>query len=34
VDILSVTLALKDIKKTEKNLAKTHTVLTENKEIK
>ena len=34
VDILSVMLALNDIKKTERNLAKTHTVLKENKEVK
>ena len=34
VDILSVLLALNDIKKTERNLAKTHTVLKENKEVK
>jgi len=34
VDILSVMLALKDIKKTKRNLAKTHTVLKDNKEVK
>lgn len=34
VDILSVMLALNDIRKTKKNLAKTHTILKENKEVK
>lgn len=34
VDILSVMLALNDIKKTERNLAKIHTILNENKEAK
>ena len=34
VDILAVMLALNDIKKTERNLAKTHTILNENKEVK
>ncbi len=34
VDILSVMLALKDIKKTERNVAKTYTVLNDNKEMK
>ena len=34
IDILSVMLALNDIKKTERNLAKTHTILKENKEVK
>ena len=34
VDILSVMLALNDIRKTKINLAKTHTILKENKEVK
>ena len=34
VDILSVMLALNDIRKTERNLAKTHIVLKENCEAK
>lgn len=34
VDILSVMLALNDISKTKRNLAKTHTILKENKEVK
>ena len=34
VDILSVMLALNDIRKTERNLAKTHKVLNEQKEMK
>lgn len=34
VDIFSVMLALNDTKKTERNLAKTHTVLNDNKEMK
>lgn len=34
VDILSVMLALNDIRKTKRNLAKTHTILKENKEVK
>ena len=34
VDILSVMLAFYDMEKTERNLAKTHTILHENKEKK
>lgn len=34
VDILSVMLALNDMKKTERNLAKTYTILNDNKEMK
>ena len=34
VDILSVMLALNDMKKTERNLTKTYTVLNDNKEMK
>ena len=33
VDILSVMLALNDMKKTERNLTKTYTVLNDNKEM-